>query len=141
MTSLDQTIRGLFQNAALAVPGLPQPPNVAVENVEFSSAVGTPWARFTMVPASSRPYGVNAVTTAHRGLFLVDLYWPPNTGTGPIEAVASAVRKAFRPATRLVSDGVAAVVDYAETSKVMEQKPDWLMCSVSVAWHCFSPLN
>ena len=141
MPSLDQSIRGALQVHALAVPGFPSQDQVAFENVKFSSTTGVPYARLTVAPASSRPLGANVRTKRHDGLFLVDLFVPADTQTAAIEALGNAVKDAFAPATRLVQDGVAVQTDYAERSRVMDQKPDCLMCAVTVGWHCFSASN
>lgn len=141
MASLDQDIRGALQVAALAVPGMPPQSQVAFENKLFSSTPKVPWARFTLVPASSRPFSTNVATKRHDGLFAIDLFVPANTGTGTIEALSNAVRDAFSAGRRFVFDGIAVAVDYSERSQVMDQKPDWLMCAVTIKWHCFSPQN
>ena len=141
MASLDQSIRAALINAALAVPGMPPLAQISLENRVFNSTVGVPWARLTVQPASSRPLGVNVATKRHDGLLLVDLFAPANSGVAALDALANAVKTAFAPATRLQSDGVAATIDYAERSRAMEQEAEWLQCSVTVRWHCFSTLN
>ena len=126
---------------SLSIAGMPPQSQTAFENVRFTSTPGTPWARLSLVPASSRPVAVNARTKRHDGMFLVDLFVPADTGTNAIEALANAVKDAFAPATRLILDGVAVQIDYAERSAVMSQQPDWLMCGVTIKWHSFSTRN
>lgn len=140
MASLYQNIRGCLQSRALATPGFPA--RCAFEGALFSSTVGTPWARLTLMPQMGRPYSVSAGLMRHSGLFQVSVFLPAGggPGTGAAEAIADAVKARFVAGMKLAQGGETVEIEYAERSQAMVEA-DWISAPVTVGWRCFSPNN
>lgn len=140
VTTVSQNIRGALQLQALASPGFPPQSETAFEGEIFSSTIGVPWARMTLLPQSGRPFDVAAATTAHMGLFQVDVMVPAGFGTGAAEVAGDAVRAVFRAGTTIGIGGDRVIIDYADRAQA-QQQPDWIFCPVTVGWHCYSRSN
>lgn len=140
MTTVSQNIRGGLQTQAMLAAGFPAQSQTAFEGETFAPTTGVPWARLTLMPQSGRPFDVPAGTTAHMGLFQVDMYVPDGLGTGAAEIAADAVRAVFRGGTILAIGGDRVLIDYAERAQA-QQQPNWIFCPVTVRWRCYSASN
>lgn len=140
MTTVSQNVRGALQTRVALAAGFPPQNQIAYEGETFSSTLGVPWARLTLLPQSGRPFDVRAADTAHMGLFQVDVFVPDGLGTGAAELAADAVRAVFRGGTTIGIGGDRIVIDYAERAQA-QQEPDWIVCPVTVRWRCYSASN
>jgi len=140
VTSLYQDIRGALQTHAGMVSGLPADGQRAYEGRLFTSTVGIPWARMTLLPYSGRPFSVSAETKDHIGDFQVDYFHPAGSGTGEAESLVDAIKEAFSPGVRLVQNGVTVLIQYSERRQAI-QTADWLQIPVSVRWRAFTADN
>lgn len=136
--TLYQNVRGALQAQAATAAGFPS--QVAYENVMFTSTVGTPYARMTLMPQLGRPFSVSSDVKRHDGLFQVDIFYPANAGTALAEAAADAVRDALSAAKRLAAGSDILAIDYVERAAALQQ-PDWIQIPVTAKWHCFSVRN
>lgn len=140
--SLYNNIRAALQTRAITAVGFPAAAQRAWEGVSFNPTIGTPWARLMLVPTEGRSAVVGAGTILHRGLFLVDLAYPArdDPGTGDLEAAIDAVKAVFGPGVSLTQGTETVSIEHAERGPVIPTS-EWLLVSVSVAWHCYSPNN
>lgn len=146
MPSLYQNIRGALQERALTAAGFPGTTKRSYEGVGFNrpaSVAGEVWARLTLIPASGRPYDVGNGSKRHLGIFQVSLFYAAigAPGTGPVEALADAVKDVFSPGIFLFKNGERVKIQYAERAQVATDEPDWLHCPATVGWECFSRSN
>jgi len=93
------------------------------------------------LPAMGRAFSVSAESKQHVGNFQVDLFYPPNVGTGAVEVAADAVKIVFNPGTRLHQGGNIVIIDWAERSGIINADPQWLQCPITVRWRCFAASN
>lgn len=136
MTTTFQDIRGALHAQAALASGYPA--QVAYEGVAFTSTVGTPWARETLLPTSDGPFSVDANTRYTRGLYQVDLNYPSrgSPGTKAVETAADAVIAKFKSGTHLVKNAITVIVDGVARSAVMASE-DWLKISVTITWRSY----
>lgn len=140
--SLYTDIRGALETRAITTVGFPPAAQRAWEGIGFKPTIGTPWVRLTLVPTEGRSAVVGAVTKLHRGLFLVDLNYPArdDPGAGDVDIAADAVKAVFGPGVSLTQGTETVSIEHAERGPVIPTS-EWLLVSVSVAWHCYSPNN
>jgi hypothetical protein len=100
-------IQQALDNRLATVTGLPE---LQTENtrVNRTGKANTPFARGTLLPAqaSQLTVGVGGVNT-YSGLYQVDLFYPVDTGTTAVNAMADAVMAKFVRGDTLVVDGVS----------------------------------
>lgn len=138
--SLYQDIRGALQAHALLVDGLPPSNQIAFEGTLFTSTVGTPWAKMTLLPYSGRPFSVSGETIDHLGDFQIDYFAPAGSGSGDAESLADAIKEAFRPGARLVMNSTTVLVQYADRRPALSTA-DWYQVPVNVRWRAFVSAN
>lgn len=138
--SVSPNVRGALQLRAALAAGFPPANQIAYEGVVFTSTTGVPWARMTVLPQSGRPFDISAATTAHMGLFQVDVMVPSGQGTSAAEIAADAVKAMFRAGTNLFQGGERIQIDYAERGPAQDQ-PDFIFYPVTVGWRCYSANN
>lgn len=143
MTSVYQDIRGVLAAAVNAVAGVPPDAQRAYEGLLFTPTVGTPYMRQTLLGLNGRPFDIAAETTAHKGLYQVDLFYPSGKGTGPIEALADTIKLAFPASTILAKNGETISISYSERGQVVvdSDDPAWLHLPVTIGWSCYSARN
>lgn len=131
--SLHQDVRGALQGAIEAVPGFPPANQRAYEGVTFTSTVGTPWARMTLMSNSRRPFSVDGTSNITGGLFQIDLFYPSNLGTAAIEQMADKVLDAYPLNAPLVKGSTRVSLYYAERAPMLSEA-DYVHIPITVSW-------
>lgn len=121
----------------LAVSGLPAARQL--ENRTFKPVTGTPWVRESLRPISAElaSFG-NGGLVQERGQYLVDVFYPANTGTRDAFGMADAIVAAFRPGIALTYGGATVRVQRAERA-AGQSEPDWFMVPVAVTYFLHRP--
>lgn len=146
-TTIYQDIRGALQAYAAGAAGFPPLAQRAFENIAFSSTTGTPWVRMTVKPTAGRAFSTDALSIAHRGLFLVDFFYPTLQGTadkpaaGDGEPAVDHLRALFAPGTKLpLTGGETLMIDYAERGPGLAQD-GWYQIPVTIGWRVYASRN
>lgn len=133
MTSLTQDIRGALQQQVENVTGFPPAAQRAYEGKTFTPTVGIAWARLTLMTNSRRPFSLSGVSKITGGIFLIDLFYPPGSGTATIDAMADAVVDAYAPEAPLIQGSTRVLINYAQRAEVMRAAED-LQVPITVSW-------
>lgn len=135
-TTIYQDIRAALQQRAQTADGFPADPQIAYEGIVFTPTPEVPWARLTLSPTSIAAYTVNVGTLLHKGLFMIDLFYPLKAGTGLVESIADNVRAVFVPGQRLAIGQFFLQIDSSSRTRAMPS--EWLMVPVTVGWKVFA---
>jgi hypothetical protein len=134
--SLLSDIRGALQLQAASAAGFPPSNQIAYEGKGFTSTLGTPWARMTLLNNSRQPFSLDGSDNIVGGLFQVDLFYPTGKGTADIDVVADAVVEAFPLNHNLFRGSTRVSIYYAQRNPLLQQ-PDFLHAPITVSWRCF----
>lgn len=122
-------INAALVTAYLASGVMPQA-RTAFEGVTFTPATSQSWARLTNVPTDRSKSGLTRESSSvATGILQIDLFWPLNTGTGPILAAADALLAYFEPRQRFAYQSQEVEIRRAERSKI---RPEDVWQGVSV---------
>lgn len=104
----------------------------------FDEPVGKPWIRETIIESDDAPYGIGAPGLLQLlGIARYDLFYSAGVGTLAIERMAHAVKRAFKPGTRLVYGTTEVRTSRSGLKPLQEGDP--LMKPVEVRWFVFTP--
>jgi len=115
----------------LAVPSLPT--DIAFENREFDPPdAKTPYIRETLLPGEERHVASNSIMAV--GIMQYDILWPAGDGTEDPEALADAIRDAFRPVTTI--DAHTTVYRVDRLGGVPDEK--WYRIPIRLTYRSYS---
>lgn len=125
------TIRLGMRAILLAVPTIPT--DIAFENREFKPPVATsPYIREQLIPGAERHVATGTIMAV--GIMQYDLFWPAGDGTEDPEALADAIRDAFRPVTTI--DAHTTVYRVDRLSGVPDEK--WYRIPIRLTYRSYS---
>lgn len=132
--STTATIRTWFETKLAAITGIP---DVAVQGTKYTPVAGTPWVRFTLLPAESinQSIGVNPILELH-GLAQFDVFYPPLRGIADAETTAQSIVSAFAPAVYL--NGSAQIIVENVWVEALREEPIAIHLPVLVRWSAFN---
>ncbi|MEJ7929847.1 phage tail terminator-like protein [Ramlibacter sp. AN1015] len=126
-----QSIQTLLDAHLAATPDLPA---LQLENTRNIATSGTPFARATL--QTTEAVRESSMKTRHSGLYIVDLYYPQDTGVAAANAMADAVIARFdsAPLGRLSDDQVTVQLQRAWRQSIGRREPFYAL-QVVVRWH------
>lgn len=133
-----EDIRGALQQHAATASGFPAAAQIAYEGRPFTSTVGTPYARMTLLPTMDGPFSIDANTRYARGLFQVDMNYPSRGGPGTalVESAVDNVIAVFKSGTHLAKNSTTVIIDSAARAPVMTSE-DWLTIPITITWRSY----
>lgn len=132
--STTTSIRTWFETQLAAITDIP---DVAVQGTKYTPIAGTPWVRFTLLPAESanQSIGVNPILELH-GIAQFDVFYPPLRGIADAETTAQSIVTAFAPAVYL--DGAAQIIVENVWVEAIREEPTSIHLPVVVRWSAFN---
>ena len=129
MSGIDhKALRLALRAILLTVSGLPSARAWEARTFEPPNPPA-PWLRETLIPGSERLIATNNIMEL--GIYQLDLYHPEtDEGTETVEALADAVKTAFRPTTNISTFGV---VERAERLGGRRDHP-WYIIPVRISY-------
>lgn len=131
-------INGALVSAYLASGVMPRE-RTAFEGVGFTPPAEQSWARLTNMPTRRDKPGL-AVTDSSEvaGILQVDLFWPKDTGTGPVLSAADQLMIHFGPHTSLEYQDQRVKIRRVERSQLRTEDV-WQSVSVDIYyWACLA---
>ncbi len=131
-------VRAALQLHAATASGFPAANQIAYEGVTFTSTVGTPWARMTLLPVDDGPFSVSGAIRYAHGLFQVDVYSPSrgSPGTLAVEQMADNVISVFKSGTHLFQGSTEIIIDKANRGPLMISE-DFLSIPTTISWRSY----
>lgn len=116
--STTATVRKWFETKLEAIVGIP---DVAIQGTKYAPTAGTPWVRFTLLPAQSNNQSIGSAPILElNGLAQVDVFYPPMRGIDDAETTAQSIVTAFAPAVYLDS-GKQIVIENVWVEAIREE--------------------
>lgn len=124
-------IQSLLDTHLATVPDLPP---LQLENTRNIAQTGQPFSRATL--ATTEATSASNISTRFGGLYVIDLYFPQDTGVSTSNAMADAVIAHFWNVAqhRLEGDGVIVQLGRAWRESVGRREPFYAL-QVKVRWH------
>ncbi len=121
----------------LTTPGLPATNLIQKEGRFFRPPVDTKaaWLRENLKPFAEKRRNIGpSFVIRSFGIYMVDVFFAADEGTGGVDTLADAIVSQFWPGLQLARSGQTLTI---ETSSRMGsvQETDWLMVPVSISYH------
>jgi hypothetical protein len=125
--TLYSDIRAALTAQLKTMPGLP---DVAWENMPYTPVVGTPYLTPVILWAegSQAELGVTG-SNWERGIYQIACNYPPNQGSGALNAMLGKIRERFKRGTRLTYNGLTVTI------RKVYPGPNGI---ISIAFYCFA---
>ena len=109
---------------------------VFLENIDAPTTADTPWLSGFMLPAVVEQADLS-VTEFRNGIYQIDINYPQNNGSKPINAMADLLNQTFKTGASFSFGEICAVVQSFEMGPLIVSN-GWATRSVSVNWHSYT---
>jgi hypothetical protein len=138
--SVTNAIRVALENHLFTTPTTPAPalPAIALPNVPFTPATGTPYIRADFVPTLRRPV-VAGPDPEQRlsGLFMLTIFTSEDQGANAGMAIADKLLTRFNGSGAILASAVTVRLQYSEV-KMPLHRPPFYVIPVEIGWYAYS---
>ena len=129
------SVHTLIEDRVAGTTGLPV---LQRENTRITPAAGSPWSRFTMLPAQTQQESLG-ITGKDRliGFAQLDLFYPADSGTATANAMADAVI-AHIPRGLILEDMTVRVVIQTSWRGIGQRVDQYYQVPISISWRAHS---
>lgn len=111
---------------------------VAYEGIEYTSVIGTPFIRPTVLPVSSVQANLGkSGQELHEGIFQIDVFWPTNQAKALPLGEADKIANYFTRGLTLTHNGVNVRIGTASIGAANRDNA-WLQIPVLINFHSFT---
>jgi hypothetical protein len=113
-------------------------PDVAWENVAYNSLEGVPYivATNNYVSNTLVTMGPNGMIL-YKGFMTLNLWFPANGGSGPINTLKDSIITLFKAGTSLIVDGLRLMLTESGLKGTSKNDGVWYQATIVVNWQVF----
>ena len=130
--ALDRALNGIA-----TIPTKSGVKQIAWPNVDYKPEIGQPWVRVTFRPFENEAAALGPDAQSRMdGLYLVDLFYPANTGPQAADTMAKEIIAAFKHGTILTEGGFKVHI-LRSKSEANVSEPQWFQIPVTIQWYAY----